>query len=270
MTLAELEKMTKKDLDSLSTKELGELFPVIIAKPNPEWEHIYETEKAKRKFTGFSNNTILFLRNLELNNNKEWFETHKQDYENYLLKPLKELVQDLGFFMQAIDPYIEVKPAINKTISRIYRDTRFSHNKSPYKTTMWVTFKRPNKEWKDAPAFFFEISANFYRYGMGFYSATPKTMEKFRKKIDENVKEFRDVISFYTGQDKFVLEGEKYKRNFSKDNSGELQNWYQRKNFYLVCNREIDNAFFSKKIANDLISDFRLLANLYHFLLNVK
>jgi hypothetical protein len=55
-------------------------------------------------------------------------------------------------FMLSIDPYFDVHPAINRTISKIYRDTRFSNDKSPFKTTMWITFKRPEKNWKDAPA----------------------------------------------------------------------------------------------------------------------
>ncbi|MDA8210412.1 MAG: DUF2461 domain-containing protein [Clostridia bacterium] len=89
-------------------------------------------------FKGFSKSTLDFLKNLKANNNKVWFETHKQDYQEYLLKPLKDLVMDLSSFMLSIDPYLETKPAVNKTISRIYRDTRFSKDKSPYKSTMWI------------------------------------------------------------------------------------------------------------------------------------
>mgnify|MGYP001567660317 CR=1 FL=1 len=58
------------------------------------------------------------------------------------------------------------------------KDTRFSKDKSPFKCTMWITFKRPNKEWKGAPAYFFEIPTESYRYGMGFYSAGKETMDK--------------------------------------------------------------------------------------------
>lgn len=221
-------------------------------------------------FKGFSKDSIAFLKELKENNNKQWFESHKQDYENLLLTPLKNLVADVGNFMLSIDSYFEVRPAVNKTISRIYRDTRFSRDKSPYKTSLWITFKRPQKDWKDAPAYFFEISPDSYRFGMGFYSATPKTMEKFRELIDKKPKEFKKAISFYTKQNNFVLEGEKYKRIFDETKPKEIQNWYQRKNFYLVCNRKIGNTLFSKKLADDLISGFGSLANFYHFLLKVK
>lgn len=94
----------------------------------------------KSVFNGFSPATLNFLRNLKANNNKLWFENNRQDYQTLLMKPLRNLVIDIGPFMLSIDPYFEVLPAINKTISRIYRDTRFSKDKTPYKTSMWINF----------------------------------------------------------------------------------------------------------------------------------
>ncbi len=91
--------------------------------------------------------------------------------------------------MLTIDPSFGIRPAVDKTISRIYRDTRFSKDKSLFKSTMWLTFKRPRKDWKDAPAYFLEISPDSYRYGMGYYSVSSDTMYKFREMIDKKPKE---------------------------------------------------------------------------------
>lgn len=226
-------------------------------------------EQAK-KFKGFSEDTIVFLKNLKINNNKQWFESHKQDYENFVLAPLKSLVSDLGGLMLSIDQDLEINPAVNKTISRIYCDTRFSREKAPYKTSHWITFKKPRKAWKDAPAYFFEIAPDSYRYGMGFYGATPDTMAKFRNLIAEKPEEFQKAISFYAKQKTFVLEGEKYKRVFDETQTREIQDWQQRKNLYLVCNRKIDDRLFSDKLVDDLVSGFSLLADFYHFLLKVN
>lgn len=124
-------------------------------------------------FTGFSPNSLEFFEGLTANNNRAWFEAHRDEYENYLLNPLKALVSDLAAPMLSIDPELITVPAVDKTISRIYQDTRFSRNKSPYKTRLWISFKRLSPDWKTAPCFFFEISADGYRYGMGF-SAPPE------------------------------------------------------------------------------------------------
>jgi uncharacterized protein (DUF2461 family) len=99
------------------------------------------TEEEGRKFKGFSPKTLKFLRGLKANNSKAWFQAHRADYEEYALQPLRYLVTDLGDFMLDIDPYFEITPSVNKTISRIYRDTRFSKDKSPFRSTVWFTFK---------------------------------------------------------------------------------------------------------------------------------
>ncbi len=221
-------------------------------------------------FTGFSEETLSFLKSLQANNNKEWFEKHKEDYNQYLLNPLKRLVAELSEFMLTIDPFFEVSPAINRTISRIHRDTRFTKDKSPYKSTSWITFKRPKKDWKDSPAYFFELSNNSYRFGMGLYSASPSTMGLFRERIDEKPNEFNKIITYYEKQDTFHIEGEKYVRIIDKSKPKKVLDWYQRKNLYLVCNRNIDDLLFSKKLVNDLSSSFSLLEPLYKYLLRVR
>ena len=223
-----------------------------------------------KNFNGFSEETLVFLKQLSANNNKLWFEAHKKEYETFVLQPLKNLVLDISGTMIAIDPFFETRPMINKTISGVYRDIRFSKDKSPYKTSFWITFKRPIKEWKDAPAYFFEISPENYRYGMGFYSATPQTMSLFRAAVDERLSDFEQVIAFYAKQKTFTLEGEKYKKTANDLLPESILEWYRRKNFYLVCNRPADTLLFTPKLTDELQTGFKMLAGLYGFLINVK
>ncbi len=217
-------------------------------------------------FNGFSPETLVFLKGLEENNNKVWFEEHKQDYREYLLEPQQRLVADMSEFMLTIDPHFETRPAINKTISRIYRDTRFSRDKSPLKTSVWLVFKRPGKNWKDAPAYFFEIASNGYRYGMGFYSASKTTLDSFRGMIDDNPDEFMDIISFYRKQQVFNIAGERYKRVLDPSKPAKIQEWYQRRNIFLVCHRDANDRLFGRQLIDELIVGFRQLVPLYHYL----
>ena len=155
-------------------------------------------DEKHRHFDGFSRNTLKFLKGLKANNNKAWFQKHRDEYNKYVLDPLRNLVTDLGEFMLDIDPRFEITPVVNKTISRIYRDTRFSRDKSPFRSTVWITFKNQNKDWTTlVSGYFFELSVNSYRYGMGFYNAAPAIMAKFREMIDENPREFLKTISFF-------------------------------------------------------------------------
>jgi uncharacterized protein (TIGR02453 family) len=194
----------------------------------------------------------------------------RQVYQEEVLIPLKELVIDLWPMMITIDQKFEVSPAPNKAISRIYRDTRFSKDKSPYKSNMWITFKRQSKDWKEAPCFFFEIFPDSYRYGMGFYSASKETMDKLREAIDSKPKEFLKIVSPLNSQKAFQVEGEKYKRILDSTKSSELNDWYQRKNVYIVCNKKIDAHLFNRKLINELVFGFKFLAPVYHYLWKIK
>ncbi len=221
-----------------------------------------------QRFSGFTPATLEFLQHLAANNNKAWFEAHRTEYEQHLLTPMKALVSELASPLLAIDPELVTTPG--RAISRIHRDTRFSRDKSPYKTTTWITFKRPLKEWQDAPCFFFELALESYRFGMGFYSAAKGTMDRLRERIERRPAEFQKAIDFYAGQEIFVLEGERYKRPLRPDLPDSLQEWHGRKNLYLVCNRQPDAALFTRRLVDDLRQGFILLAPFYDFLWRVK
>lgn len=105
-------------------------------------------------FSGFSQQGLNFLQQVRIENDKAWFDGNRDIYDRELLAPFRALVEQLAPGMLAIDPQFETRPAIGKTLSRIHRDTRFSHDKSRYRSRMWLTFKRASKDWKDAPVYF--------------------------------------------------------------------------------------------------------------------
>jgi len=224
----------------------------------------------RSEFSGFSPETLRFLKNLSGNNSKAWFESHRGDYEQYLLGPLKSLVAELGPFMLTIDPQFEVTPAVDKTVSRIYRDTRFSKDKSLFKSNMWITFKRPGKDWKESPAYFFEISTGWYRYGMGFYSASRQTMTNLREFIVDNPRDFGHIVKGYQAQRTFELRGEEYKRVADVSINPDFEEWYRKKNMYFIRDCEPGRHLFSRRIAGDLKRGFGVLAELYHFFLRIR
>lgn len=228
------------------------------------------TNKSEGKFAGFSPTTLDFLIKLKEHNNKPWFTEHRQEYLEFVLSPMQDLVEDLSAFMLSVDPYFETRPAVSKTIPRIYRDTRFSKDKSPYRSSIWFTFKRPGPNWQDAPVWFFEVAPEGYSYGMGYYGASKDTMDRLREKIDENPEEFFETVAFYYQQQDFVLEGETYKRILDSSKSEKILDWYQRRNLYLICRRGINERLFDPALVNELISGFSTLVPFYHYLRGLK
>ena len=76
------------------------------------------------EFKGFSKDTLPFLESIRKNNDKEWFEAHRVEYEENILNPSRAFVEEFGEHLMALEPTINFSPKINKSLFRIYRDTR--------------------------------------------------------------------------------------------------------------------------------------------------
>ena len=161
-------------------------------------------------FQGFSRETLAFLRENRRRNSKSWFEEHRHAYERHLLGPMRALAVDLTPLMAQIDPEIETRP--HRVVSRIHRDTRFSKDKSLYKLSMWLAFKRPVERWHGLPAYYFELFPDGYRFGMGFYEISRDTMDKVRRAVREKPALVREELAVLRKLPGMHLAGESYKR----------------------------------------------------------
>ncbi|AVJ19770.1 TIGR02453 family protein [Serratia sp. MYb239] len=221
-----------------------------------------------QSFAGFSQQGLDFLQQVRIENDKAWFEAHRALYEQTLLTPFRRLVEQLAPAMLAIDPQFETRPAIGKTLSRIHRDTRFSHDKSRYRSRMWLTFKRPSKDWKDAPVYFFELGPDMLRYGLGYYSANKPTMDLFRHTLQRQPQQF--LAAAACCRPPFELVGESYKRPLVKGQAAEIAHWYQRKSFAVMASDHQVEKLFSADLAPMLTQAFQQLEPLYHWLMKVE
>lgn len=218
-------------------------------------------------FNGFTQETITFLRELKENNDREWFNERKEIYQEFLLKPFRALALMLSPVMHNIDPLFELRPA--KMLSRIYRDIRFSPNKNPYKTSMWLNFQQKATNWEDYPGFFAELGTEEFIYGMGLYAPKRKIMDAFREEISYSSDSFREMALKATSVG-FKVEGEPYKRVLPSDLPEFFQPWVQRKSCYLLKRISVnDPRIFSTAIALQLMEDFTQVADLYHFMMDV-
>jgi len=222
----------------------------------------------KTEFKGFSNEALIFMAEVRQNNSKVWFEDHRRQYNEYLLNPLQQLTLNLSPLLNSIDPNIQISTKAGKTISRIYRDIRFSNDKSLYRDDAWISFKRREVNQVSYPEFYFYFTAVHYEYGMGYYSASKKTMDRFREAIEHDTKEFEQSISFLGDSDnEFEIFGEQYKKMIKNNVIEELQNWFKFKTFAISRKSEIDDVFLSQEIEKKLATAFQKLKPLYCFLL---
>ena len=137
----------------------------------------------------FSQNTLEFLFENRLNDSRDWFWEHHDQYEQWVLSPLRDLAQALAPTAAKIDPEIVLRP--DRTISRIRRDTRFSHDKSLYRDNMWIIFKRGKAHGDEVPGLYFEINRSGFEYGCGFYHCSPAVMSAIRQMVLEDAPLYR-------------------------------------------------------------------------------
>ncbi|MFC0228728.1 DUF2461 domain-containing protein [Serratia aquatilis] len=218
--------------------------------------------------SGFSQKGLNFLQQVRIENDKAWFDANRAVYDRELLTPFRSLVDALSPVMLTIDPQFETRPAIGKTLSRIHRDTRFSHDKSRYRSRMWLTFKRPSKDWKDAPVYFFELGPDMLRYGLGYYSANKATMDLFRHTLQHRPHQFLEIAACCRAP--FELVGESYKRPLVKEQAADIATWYNRKSFAVMVTDSEVEKLFSANLVTLLAQSFQQLEPLYHWLMQVE
>jgi len=221
-------------------------------------------------FRGFYPETIPFFIELKLNDSKSWYQEHKEEYKKYALEPFQRLVEDLTDTIRSIDPELDTTPSSGRSISRIYRDIRFSKDKSLYRENMWITFKRRIPDWQTTPAFFFELTPNQYRFGMGYYLVERSTMENLRRFIIDKPKEFSRLVNQLQRPILFNAEGNEYKRPPVSEYPEEFRDWIMKKEIYLCHNRSIDETLYSEDLVEDLKSGFKQLEPWYHFFHKIR
>jgi uncharacterized protein (TIGR02453 family) len=218
-------------------------------------------------FTGFTPKTFQFFNELKENNYKPWFDAHKLVYEKEVLLPLKALALAMTPAMYSIDSQMDFRP--NKIISRIYRDTRFSLDKSPYKTNMWFTFQRIVDDWVGFPGYYLEIGSEGYQYGMGLFMAKKKVMDSYRSRIEYEPERFKEMTEDLTGKEGFIRGGEEYKRPLNNDLPEYFQPWVQRKTIYLYKSFPVGEKLFDTGFAQYMAGEFIRLQAFYDFLVDV-
>lgn len=211
-------------------------------------------------FLGFSEKTQDFLWGVRLNNERPWFEAHKQDYLDHVQTPLRALGEEVYEKFTAAH---EELPLMLR-ISRIYRDARRLYGRGPYKSNLWFTLRMAGEDWTHMPVFWFEIYPKGYAYGLGAYDAKPAQMAKFRQAVDTDPKPMLKLARAFARQDRFALQAEEYKR--PKGNpQPPLDQWYNRKNLDITCSRPVEPLLYSPELVDVLVEGYESLMPYYHY-----
>lgn len=165
----------------------------------------------RSRFPGFPAEAVAFYRGLSRNNTREWFQPRKPIYDEKVKAPMLELVTDLNRVMMDFAPDYVTDPG--KAIYRIYRDTRFSPDKTPYKTQIAASFARRGMEKHGAAGYYFAVSHKGVDVGGGIYMPSPETLLAVRHHIAQRPDEFRKLTTARATKRLFgAMQGEQLSR----------------------------------------------------------
>jgi len=139
----------------------------------------------------FSEELIDFLVGLSANNEREWFNARKDVYETVLREPALEYIRQVGGPLADISPHIRASDRKQGgSLMRIYRDVRFSRDKSPYKTNVGIQFRHESGKDVHAPGYYVHISIEECFIGAGSWMPDRDALLAYRRAVSEHPREW--------------------------------------------------------------------------------
>ncbi len=208
-------------------------------------------------FEGFSPETFDFLWGIRMNNHRDWFLAHKQQYLTTLYEPMKALGQELFVPFQN-------RPGSLLKVSRIYRDARL-HHPDPYKESLWICIRQDAPWWGEHPCLFFDIRPEGVSYGFSLWQPKVTAMEAFRQEICRSPEPFFALLRQTETATEIPVTASLYKRPKPVDDP-RLVPYFAWKNDISCIREEAPGPdLFSGEIARRARAMFEALIPLYEY-----
>ena len=200
------------------------------------------------RYASFKPETLKFLDQLAANNNRDWFNKNKARYESDVLDVALLFIQSMQKPLQDIAPHFTAIPKrMGGSLMRVYRDTRFGNNKSPYKTNIGIQFRHEQAKDVHAPGFYVHIDPEQVFLGAGMWRPDATALAGIRDRITDKPDEWRRVSSDKKFARRFHLGGASLTRpprGFDKNHP--LIDDIKRKDFIAVNNLAQEDVLHPK------------------------
>lgn len=190
----------------------------------------------KQRYAKFEATTLAFLQELSANNNREWFKANKSRYDEQVLDVALRFIHSMQDPLHEMAPHFVAQATrIGGSLMRVYRDTRFSKNKLPYKTNIGIQFRHEQARNVHAPGYYVHIDTEQVFIGVGMWRPESEPLHGIRTRIAAKPAEWKRALADAKFRRRFELGGEVLKRpprGFDKDH--ELIADIKRKSFIAV------------------------------------
>ena len=206
-------------------------------------------------------NTISFLKELKLNNNREWFNENKDRF-NTIQSQVKIFAQEVNDSLNVSDNIEKIK------IFRIYRDLRFSKDKTPYKKNIGMAFHRTKPELRGG--YYLEISADESFIAVGFWNPNKEDLLRIRKEIEIDGQEFKRIVNQKKIKEIWGdLKGDEVKtspKGFTSDH--EYIDLIKKKQFIFIKKLK-EKDILDEKFQNELVNYFESIRPFFDYMSEV-
>ena len=159
-------------------------------------------------FDGFGPSTIGFLENLEDNNNRAWFQENKHRYHTEVLDPALAFIAAVGPLLAGVSEcFTAIPKRVGGSLMRVYRDTRFSRDKTPYKTNIGIQFRHELGKDVHAPGYYLHIQTTGCFLGAGMWRPEAGALRAIRERIANRPAEWRKVLQSRNFNKEYTLGG---------------------------------------------------------------
>ena len=215
----------------------------------------------------FDRRTIKFLVELRENNRRDWFKENKSRYETEVLDPALEFIQSMQDPLEKIAPHFTAVPKrVGGSLMRVYRDTRFSKDKTPYKTNIGIQFRHEQATDVHSPGYYVHIDPDQVFLGVGMWRPAADALLAIRERIVEYPAEWRAASTESRFRRHFELGGEtltRPPRGFDKEHP-EIED-IKRKDFIAVRQLTVDDAL-ADGFRKQVLTAFRAAETYMQFL----
>jgi uncharacterized protein (TIGR02453 family) len=218
-------------------------------------------------FEGFPDDFLVFFRQLETNNNRTWFEENKPRYQDSVVRPMLAFIEAMQEPLAEIAPqYLALPKAHGGSLFRIYRDTRFSKDKTPYKTHAAAQFRHRLGRDAHAPGFYFHIGPEGVAIGGGIWRPPSAALLKLREFIVDNPGAWRSLRDAKAVQDRGGVQGDQLKRAPRGFDPEHVHiDDLRRKSFYLMEHAPAQ-AIHEPGFFDRVVKTYRATAPLNHYI----
>jgi len=213
----------------------------------------------------FGPEALTFLRALKRNNRREWFQPRKEDYERLVRTPMIAIVERLAGDLRPVAPEVLVDP--KRAVFRIYRDTRFSNDKTPYKTHIAASFPWRGVARHQGAGLYFHVSPTEVWIGGGMYAPETAQLQAVREHIAANLRRLTSIVASAAFKRTVgEVEGEKLQRvprGFPGDH--EAADWLRFRQF--LAGRDVAPTMVTTaRFYPTVLETFKVIAPLIRFL----